>query len=42
MRMSKNSIEVSEYFASDLMVGCSVFSWPTKVFRSSSDPLKLL
>ena len=38
MRVSKNSIEVSEYFASNLIVGCSVFSWCTKVLRSSRVP----
>ena len=38
MRVSKNSIEVSEYFASNLIVGCSVFSWCMKVLRSSRVP----
>ena len=33
MRVSKNSIEVSEYLTSNLMVGFSVFSWSTMIFR---------
>ena len=42
MRVSRNSIEVSEYFAWNLMAGCSVFSWPTQVFRSSSVPFHMM
>ena len=42
MRVSSNSIIFGEYFLSNLMAGCSVFSSPTKVIRSLSMPFHMM